>query len=114
MSRTQSSSLPGGAPSCTSLSSSAMEDRFMQGTGYGEACTVTDSPGFSVREARPSMETPAGARLRSPIYNYVEREWGEWAGAEEAYSEGYRGGGGEDEWSEGQASRANGSQDEGA
>lgn len=68
ISRTQSSSFPGPAPSrCSSVSASAMDDRLIQGTGNGDACTFTDSPGWSTCDVRPSIETPAGARLRSPI-----------------------------------------------
>jgi hypothetical protein len=39
----------------------------MQGIGCNDERTVTDSPGFSMWEACPSMDTAAGARLRSPI-----------------------------------------------
>ena len=45
-----------------------MEDRLMQGTGNGEAWTTTASPGLSTWDVRPSIDMPAGARLRSPIY----------------------------------------------
>jgi len=45
-----------------------MDDRLMQGTGNGDAWTVTDSPGLSTCDTRPSIDTPAGARLRSPTY----------------------------------------------
>ena len=45
-----------------------MEDRLMQGTGNGEACMTTDSFGLSTWDVRPSIDIPAGARLRSPIY----------------------------------------------
>lgn len=71
MSLTQSSSLPGPAPSlcfiCSSSEELMMDDRLMQGTGYGEAWTTTNSPGLSVFDERPSMDIPAGERLRSPI-----------------------------------------------
>ena len=71
MSRTQSSSFPGPAPSlwriCSASDVVMTEDLLMQGTGNGDACTTTDSPGLSTCEDRPSMDMPAGARLRSPI-----------------------------------------------
>jgi hypothetical protein len=68
MSRTQSSSLPGPAPSpWASKAGSDIEDRLMQGMGCNDERTVTDSPGFRIWETCPSMDTPAGARLRSPI-----------------------------------------------
>jgi hypothetical protein len=69
ISRTQSSSFPGPAPSpCASRAGSEIEDLLMQGIGCNDAPTVTDSPGFKIWETCPSMDTPAGARLRSPIY----------------------------------------------
>ena len=72
MSRTQSSSFPGLAPSLCRMCSTSdvvmIEDLLMQGTGKGEAWTTTDSPGLRTCEDRPSMDIPAGARLRSPIY----------------------------------------------
>jgi hypothetical protein len=46
---------------------SVIEERLMHGTGKGDAWTVTDSPGLRTCETRPSMETPAGERERSPI-----------------------------------------------
>lgn len=68
MSLTQSSSLPGPTPSSgLPWSGSVIDDRLMQGTGYGDACTVTESPGFNTWETRPSIDTPAAARLRSLI-----------------------------------------------
>jgi len=71
MSRTQSSSFPGLAPSLCRMCSTSdvviIEDLLMQGTGKGEAWTTTDSPGLRTCEERPSMDIPAGARLRSPI-----------------------------------------------
>lgn len=49
MSRTQSSSLPGPAPSpCVSKAGSDIEDRLMQGMGCNDERTVTDSPGFRI------------------------------------------------------------------
>ena len=46
-----------------------MEERLIQGMGYGDARTVTDSPGDKTYASCPSIDTPAGARLRSPIYH---------------------------------------------
>lgn len=57
-----------------------MDERLMQGTGYGEACTVTDSPGFRTCDTRPSIETPAAARERSPIHRVTDEDDGNTSG----------------------------------
>jgi len=57
-----------------------IEDRLIHGTGKGEACTTTDSPGLRTRDDRPSIDMPAGARLRSPIRNVIIDEDGKTSG----------------------------------
>lgn len=72
ISLTQSSSVPGPAPSASgprAKAGSAILERFMHGMGYGEARTVTVSPGLSMRASCPSIDTFAGALERSPIYH---------------------------------------------
>jgi len=85
MSLTQSSSFPGPAPSpCRSSSlSSTMDERLMQGTGKGDACTVTESPGLRMCETRPSIDTPAAARLRSPMRRVTDEDEGNTNGRKE-------------------------------
>ena len=73
MSRTQSSSFPGGAPSTPrsnfpsgrDSSASTILDLLMQGIGYREAATLTASPGPSTCDTCPSKEILAAERLRS-------------------------------------------------
>lgn len=73
ISLTQSSSFPGPAPSSErSYAGSEILERLIHGIGYGEARTVTESPGARTRASCPSRETPAGARERSPIYYNIK------------------------------------------
>jgi len=75
MSLTQSSSLPGPTPSdFRSCMSSLIDDRLIQGIGYCDAWTRTDSPGFKIREDWPSIETPEEDRLLSPTYGSSIRQ----------------------------------------
>lgn len=51
-----------------------IEDRLILGTGYGDAWTLTYSPGFRICDVLPSIDTPAGDLLRSPICELVSRD----------------------------------------
>jgi len=62
------------------MAGSDIEDRLMQGMGCNDERTVTDSPGFRIWEACPSMDTADGARLRSPIRRVIEEEAGNTSG----------------------------------
>lgn len=52
----------------------------MQGTGYGDAWTLTYSPGCKIWEVLPSIETPAGDLLRSPIRSVINDDDGKTSG----------------------------------
>ena len=126
ISRTQSSSFPGPAPSSPSRISlgSEIDDRLMQGMGYNEARTVTDSPGLRTWETWPSIERPAGARERSLIcvprifvhMDEINQHQDGWNIESEgvAHPQRDRRGGWEHEGAERQASGTDGGQDDGA
>jgi len=55
----------------------------MHGTGKGEAWITTDSPGWRICDERPSIDMPAGARLRSPIRSVTMDDEGKTRGRKE-------------------------------